>query len=69
MKRRLLPLFSGKSTRTNDIAVNLHWIHCELQAFKRNRNKHIQYYIHINWCETHSLDLYSFRWSEILWLS
>jgi len=57
----LLSLFSGKSTRTKDTAINLHWIHCELQTFKRNRNKHI---LHTNWCEIHSSDLWSCRWSE-----
>ena len=35
----------------------MHWIHCELQAFKRNRNKHI---LHTNWCEIHSSDFWSF---------
>jgi len=44
-----------------------HYIfHCELQAFKRNRNKYI---LHTNWCEIHSSDLWFFRWSEVLWLS
>ena len=67
MKRRLLPLFSGKSTRTKGTAVNLHWIHCELQTFKRNKNKHVW---HTNWCEIHRTDLWSFRWSEkYSWLS
>ena len=49
MKGSLLPLFSDKSTRTKDTAVNLHWIHCEPQEFKRNKNKHI---LHANWCES-----------------
>ena len=61
MQRSLLPLSSGKSTRTKDTAINLHRIHCELQAFKRNKNKYI---LHTNWCEIHSSDLWSFRWSE-----
>jgi len=46
--------------------ANLHWIHCELSTFKRIRNKRI---LHTNWCEIHSPDLWSFRWSKILWLS
>jgi len=65
MKGSLLPLFSGKSTatRTKGTAINLRWIHCELQTFKRNKNKHI---LHTNWCEIHSSDLWSFWWSEII---
>ena len=66
MQGNLLPLFSGKSTRTKGTAINLHRIHCELQTFDRNKNKHI---LHTNWCEIHSSDLWSFRWSEIPWLS
>jgi len=61
MKRRLLPLFSGKSTWTKGTAVNLHWIHCELQTSKRMKNKHI---LHTYWCEIHSSNLWSFWWSE-----
>jgi len=61
MKRRLLPLFSGKSTRTKGTAANLHWIRFELQTFKRNKNKHT---LHTNWCEIHSSDLWFFRRSE-----
>ena len=66
MKRRLLPLFSGKSTRTKDTAVNLHWIRGVLPTFKSNKNKHVS---QTNWCENHSSDLWSFRWSEMLWLT
>jgi len=36
-------------------------MHCELQTFKINRNKHM---LHTNWCEIHSSDLWSFWWSE-----
>ena len=55
MQGSLLSLSSGKSTRTEGTAINLHRIHCELQAFKRNKNKHI---LHSNWCEIHSSDLF-----------
>jgi len=46
MKGSLLPLFSDKPTRTKGTAINSHWIHCELQTFKRNKNKHV---LRTNW--------------------
>jgi len=61
MKGSFLPLFSGESTRTKGTAINLHWVHRELQTFKRNKNKHILY---TSWCGIHSPDLWSFRWSD-----
>ena len=57
MKGSLLPLFSGKSTWIKGTAINLHWILCELQTFKRNKNKHI---LQASWCGIHSPDLLVF---------